>query len=401
MHEVDRLIQKLEIFANRYRLGLFVSIGLGYIYILFTIAFFCFYIYNWQHIFSDPVPVRIVVNLLLFSTVLFSLLKLFTIELLPPAGIDLDLQSPVYSELKDYIDRLLTNHSSQSIAGIIIDRELSIAVVQIPRWGMLGKNQNLLTIGLPLMLALTPSQFEAILSYELAHLSTKKLRWNNWIVGIVNSYQYLLNHLIKFEAIDLLFTNFWKGYIPFLDRYSLPLRRRNESHLDKLAAKIAGTKYLAEALVSIEIYRQFLAEDFWAKIYQNDRILPEPSDDIFDRMEIAIANDCHPESMQIWLKLALDKSSDCLDSRPSLKGRLLNLGYTETNISTLVSSINVSQNNNAARKYFGNSCDRLVDRLNQIWKAENIDRWQRITFKLIYGWELFYSKEVILTALIT
>jgi Zn-dependent protease with chaperone function len=55
------------------------------------------------------------------------------------------------------------------------------SVVQIPRLGVFGWSRNYLTVGVPLLDAVTPEQFEAVLAHELGHLARAHGRFRTWI----------------------------------------------------------------------------------------------------------------------------------------------------------------------------------------------------------------------------
>nr|WP_219892239.1 M48 family metallopeptidase [Chamaesiphon polymorphus] len=257
--------------------------------------------------------------------------------------------------------------------------DVNAAVIQIPKFGMFGKKQNFLIVGLPLMLSLSSEQFKAVLAHEFAHLSTNELSLNNWLYRLVTNYKYLQENALKDNKVDLYLGLFLKWYVPLIDIHSFVLRRVNEYEADRLAANITGTKNFAIALVSIEIVQQFLNKKFWPGIYKNRGMQPEPPANIFELMEKSIAIECDPTDLQRWLKYSLNKQTNLSDTHPCLADRLLALGYREDAIKEIVSCLKF--HNSSARLCLGNSYYYILSQLNQAWIDDEL-----------YNWELNYAR---------
>lgn len=56
--------------------------------------------------------------------------------------------------------------------------------MQHARLGVLGWHVNYLILGLPLMQAVSPEQFRAIVAHELGHLSRNHSRFAGWIYRV-------------------------------------------------------------------------------------------------------------------------------------------------------------------------------------------------------------------------
>ena len=103
----------------------------------------------------------------------FLILGCLWVPTAPPKGFHLDHQAAfMMDEVDDVAElfRLLDQVGSRRVHGVILDGELNASVVQTPRLGLFGWHRTWLVIGLPLMHALPPDEFRAVLAHEFAHL---------------------------------------------------------------------------------------------------------------------------------------------------------------------------------------------------------------------------------------
>ena len=147
------------------------------------------------------------------------ILRAFWVRFTPPTGYE------VYREdtprLFLLIDKLTTALGTPPFHHVLIVNELNAAVVQRPRLGIFGWYQNYLLLGLPLMLAMTPAQFRAVLAHEFGHLGHAHGRFSGWIYRTRMVWSRLLEELRAHDHWgSVLFTKFLNWYAPFFNAYS-------------------------------------------------------------------------------------------------------------------------------------------------------------------------------------
>jgi beta-lactamase regulating signal transducer with metallopeptidase domain len=279
----ETLIKKPEILARKnpqaYKIQIAILVGLGYFYVALPAFLVCLYIYHWYKIFTplsrplsklieiNLLPIVSIINLVIICLLLIPLFNTFFVKISPPPGVVLDLKKRDNSQIRDSLKAISIKVGSVEIDSVVMTADVNAAVIQVPQFGIFGKKQNFLMIGLPLMLSLTSEQFKAVLAHEFAHLSTNELSLNNWLYRLVTTYKYLQENALRDNKVDLYLGIFLRWYVPLLDVHSFVLRRINEYEADRVAANIAGTKNFASALVSLEIAQQFLNEKFWPDIH--------------------------------------------------------------------------------------------------------------------------------------
>src|SRR6185436_12833883 len=78
---------------------------------------------------------------------------------------------------------------------IYVSDEFNCGIVQIPSLGMFGWLNNYLVVGLPLLKALSPEEFRAVLAHEFGHLSGKHGRFSGWIYRVRQSWVEVLTRV--------------------------------------------------------------------------------------------------------------------------------------------------------------------------------------------------------------
>ena len=143
--------------------------------------------------------------------------------------------------------------------------------------GFFGFGPVTLSLGLPLMQALSPEQLEAVVSHEYGHVAAKDNAFGQWVYRIRNSWLYLGDRL-KTEQLwyVLRLNDFYQWFLGFFSAYSFMLSRLCEFEADAFAGRIVGNRQIAEALVAVDIYSERMRADFWDKIWEKAKVAPEP-----------------------------------------------------------------------------------------------------------------------------
>lgn len=112
---------------------------------------------------------------------------------------------------------------------VLLTDELNAAIVQRPRLGLFGWQQNFVILGLPLLEAFTFEQTRAVLAHEMGHLSRQHSRLAGWVYRVQQTWQQVL---VSLEAAGHraggLFGWFFRRYAPYFAAYSFVLRRADE-----------------------------------------------------------------------------------------------------------------------------------------------------------------------------
>ena len=377
----DRLIQKLEVFANKqphlYKLHVAFLATLGYAYIFLVLAItlallvgIIFGILNAQSISNLSLT-----GLLFFLTLAFVLVRSLWVSFPPPTG--LPLQPKDVPNLYSLINEISSKLQAPRFHHILLTNDFNAGVVQRPRLGLLGWQQNYLIVGLPLMLALPPEQFRAVLAHELGHLSGNHSRFSGWIYRQRETWYRIVTGLRQsgHEILSLIFQLFLIWYIPFFNAYSFVLARMDEYEADRCAVDLTGEQNAAEALINMEVKSRFIERYFWSSIYKQVETEIEPPKMTYMAMQQALSQRLHQEITSSYLMEALMEKTNNTDTHPCLKDRLKALGYI-CNIQkelAIFAPIKIS----AAQEFLGDKLEKLIEDFSQNWGEKIATHWRQ------------------------
>lgn len=226
----------------------------------------------------------------------------------------------LYSE----IDELTKTLNSLAIDQVILDERLNAAVVQNPRFGILGGQQNTLVLGLALLLALSPQQMRSVLAHEFGHLSGNHSRFSGWIYRVRLSWNRVMH---AFEASELfgakMMKRFFDWYAPKFSAYSFALARNNEYEADKVAVELTSREDAAKALVNVYAVAPYIDENYWHEYFKKADVMEVPPNRPYEGLanflkitpiDEAVLKERINEEMAVETHYA--------DTHPSLKDRI-------------------------------------------------------------------------------
>ena len=153
---------------------------------------------------------------------------------------------------------------------ILLTDEFNAAIVQRPRLGLFGWQENYLMVGLPLLRGLSPDEVQAVIAHEFGHLSGQARcvfgmdlsRSTN--VG-ASAYKAATRAPASAPASS---ESFFKWYAPYFTAYCSCLTRASMKQIVRrsVAAKKRGAHVNQE-----RVERQALADEFWPEVFPRRR----------------------------------------------------------------------------------------------------------------------------------
>ncbi|MBD1937163.1 M48 family metallopeptidase [Microcoleus sp. FACHB-68] len=379
--QFDALIQRLEKFAHQqpalYKLGVALLAVLGYVYIFSILALLLaiFAVLVALVISTGRLNFYIIKFGILILVPTFIVLKSLWVRFPPPTGLELRRQD--VPRLFELVDELTLKLEAPRFHHILLTDEFNAAVAQRPRLGIFGWQQNYLLVGLPLMQALSPEQFRAVLAHELGHLSGNHSRFAGWIYRVRQTYVQILERLHHSNqgGSSVLFNAFFNWYAPFFSAYSFVLARMNEYEADRCAAALAGAQNMAEALINVEISARFLQHSFWPNLDKQVIHQVEPPAAIYTNLVKALAAGIPPDEATVWLDRALAQKTDLDDTHPCLAERLSALGYLKGKPKQL--SLPADVKISAAQELLESNLKKFLADFDHTWKQEMATPWRQ------------------------
>ena len=380
----DRLIKRLERFAETkpalYKIcvSLFAVLGYAYIILIIFVNFALLAALVWLGLNSQPTNAHAVkggVQAFIFLLAL-ALVLLRSLWISFPAPTGLELRRKDVPSLFQLVDGLSSKLKAPRFHRILLTDEFNACVIQRPRLGLFGWQQNYLIVGLSLMLALSPEQFRAVLAHELGHLSGNHNRLHGWIYRQRITWHQIFQRLKSDnKSTWFIFDWFFKWYMPFFNAYSFVLARMNEYEADKCSVELTGIQNTAEALINTELKSRFLQYCFWSHIYKQVETEVEPPATTFTNMKLALMKEIPIADASTFLVQALAEITNNQDTHPCLTQRLQALRYIPKNEEAiyLAKPIQVS----AARELFGVNLEKYLDYFNKDWLERMATPWRQ------------------------
>ena len=355
----DALLERLRHAARRrpgvFRLKTALLAALGYAYILAILSLIL--------LAGFILPLFLLVPALIL---VYLILRALWVRVYPPPGLALD--RPDAARLYRELDALRAKLYIPAFDCIQLDGSFNAAVNQIPRLGILGWNRSYLTIGLPLLLGLSPQQFRCVLAHEMCHLFGGHSRFGTWLYRAGESWNRLMQ---GFEArdsrADALFRAFFRWYVPRLNAHTLALAQVNELDCDRFAADLMGSRDKADALIWVRLKGRYYDTVFWDEIWKTCESSPEPPANSFSTLREAIR--VHPEGEIAvkWLDEALVEVVPAEEVHPSLSDRLKSLGEAPRVPPPLEET--------AAEFFLRDHLDRYLENFSADWREKATPNW--------------------------
>ncbi|MEM9544043.1 MAG: M48 family metalloprotease [Cyanobacteria bacterium P01_E01_bin.42] len=250
--QFNTLVKRLERNARQnpglYKLQVGLLAMLGYIYILFALALLLAALVFLMAIviYSNRISSGVIQLAVVLIGVIAIVARSLWVTMAPPNGIYLTRRR--FPNLFGHLDKLTKKLKAPRCHHVILTGDFNAAVMQVSRLGIFGWQQNYLIIGLPLMQALSPSRFRAVLAHEFGHLSGNHGRFGGWIYHQRQTWMGMLERLHQSDQgwATLFFQLFLNWYAPFFNAYSFVLARTNEYEADRCAAQVSGNRTAAE-----------------------------------------------------------------------------------------------------------------------------------------------------------
>jgi len=325
--ELEQLVRRLESYARqhptRYKLNVALVAALGYVYVLAVLGL-ALAIGAWLMLsLKDGGSGHLSSIKLLFGLGLLAavILRAFRVRFTPPTGFEVHREDA--PRLFLLIDKLTNALGTPPFHHVFIVNDLNAAVAQVPCLGIFGWYQNNLLLGLPLMLAMTPAQFRAVLAHEFGHLGRQHGRFSAWIYRTRIVWSRLLEELCaRHHWGSVLFTKFLDWYAPFFNAYSFVLARAQEYEADRQAARLVGPHAMKDALASLQVIARLIDELYWPSLNRRTITNPTPPASHLDELITVLQRVPPQDSIRKWLQDAMQQTTNYADTHPALADRL-------------------------------------------------------------------------------
>lgn len=238
--------------------------------------------------------------------------------------------------LHDKVGQMSAHFGGVGVDAVWITGDMNAAVIQRPRWGLVGRMQTHLLIGLPLAHSISPQQFSAVLAHEFGHLSLQRTGAASWARHIVAWWFRVSDGLVDQLPCTAAIIDRWTR--ADLVR-AIELAHVDEFEADAAAARRVGVETVANTLLEVALKERFLFEDYWCKVLQQSMVRPRPLIRPYREMALGMSAGFRaPASAASVMSSLYDESSDCADPlHPTVCERLEALGMSVDCLETVSS----------------------------------------------------------------
>lgn len=269
------------------------------------------------------------------------------------------------------LDEMRTRMKGPRFHHVLFTDEMNAAVVQHPRWGLLGGHRNYLILGLPLMEVLGPDEALAVVAHEYGHLAGQHGRFGAFIYRLRGAWARMQAMADGWtDWASRLVARLFRWYAPFFNAYTFVLARQNEYQADRSAAELVGVAPAANALARVNIAAQFEQACFWPDIHRRIRLEPAPPAARSLAWAQAWREQLQPQQAQDFLQQALARVTDHADTHPALADRLRAMGVDPA---TMAPPPVVGES--AAQAWLGKRLPALRKELDERWQRDIGERW--------------------------
>lgn len=254
-----------------------------------------------------------------------SIIRSLWISLSAPEGREVSRQEA--PELFGMIDSISRAAGGVAFHKVLLTEDLNASVVQVARAGVFGFYRNYLSLGVPLLDALSPEEFKSVLAHEFSHLSGADGKVGNWIYRIRQTWARVADEIFAQAGwLNAPLRGFFSWFWPRFNARAFLLSRANEYRADAFAAAVTSPGDCARALHRIHLESRNLDEGFWGKLQDRLRNESEPPREIYLELHSFLRRPLTEEMKSKWLQQAVTLKTNNSDTHPSLSDRCAALG---------------------------------------------------------------------------
>lgn len=290
----------------------------------------------------------------------------------PPTGRELSpREAPA---LFARLDELREHMAGPRIHKVLLRDERNAAIVQHPRFGLIGWEQNYLILGLPLLQSLSENEALAVVAHEYGHLSGHHSRLGGFIYRFRAAWGRVQALSEQWDDWgSRLMARLLRWYAPYFNAYTFVLARQNEYIADKTSMEVTGRTDTAHAMMRINVLAGFEDEIYWPSINGLVMHNPEPPASRFSFWAQSLQTQLDETACSRFLQVACQRRTDHLDTHPSLTDRLSALGATvgDETPAGLLAAPAVT----AAEAWLGANRSTIQAEFDESWREAVAENW--------------------------
>jgi len=359
----DRLISK---FHRSYLVlvCLFALTGYAFVFLFPALAYLSFN--HMLEIFLDDVVIDWQLFLIWFVAFLISIqLSYRMLVTRPVPAVGFTMPESKIPKIYSLVKEMQSHFKRPVIHRIIISVNYELDIVKTPRWILPIWSSNTLVIGLPLLICLSPEQFEYLLARKTGQFSRRNNILTNWLYqlnGIWQQYSYIYGKQKTSESRILKL--FYSVYASLYERISVNAAIADELYADEYVMELYSHEAVCEMITADALCRWYLEKRFWPVIekasLQKTNTVLQP----YRKLTTAIRSNLTSVKIAMLKKLVWNEPVERANRIPSIKLRLDKIGYAAPQMEE-------STGESAADFYLGASLNGALNLMDKLWLKNN------------------------------
>lgn len=283
------------------------------------------------------------------------------------------------------IDAVRAALKAPQVNQILLVPQFNASVTQLQMFGIFGMPRNFLVLGVPLMHALTPEQFDAVLAHEFAHLSGAHPKRGLQAYRIALTWRVLLARLEEADTwASVLFERFFKWYVPRVEALAFVSARADEFAADADAASVTSPRAMGSALAALASRANVGEHYYFPSVTARADEEPEPPTRPWREMRHALDDPRWAKARESALEVAVRRRATTADTHPSLVDRLRALGQLDPALTDVVAVRSALEqliepvHESAGDRYLGPVGEEYLAKLDAEWVAAMQPHWAQL-----------------------
>jgi Zn-dependent protease with chaperone function len=259
------------------------------------------------------------------------------------------------------VDDITAKIKAPRVDEIRVDAEFNASAAQWPRFGLLGKVRNILTIGSPLMMSLNTQELKGVIGHEMGHFAGDHGKKTGFVYRSAMIFQNLYNNMNgESGSGGFMLRRIVNWFFPRLEQLAMPLSRKNEFEADRAEVLISGTDSFASAFYKMNTAGTWFYKNLYEEVLRRK---PEnPLEWLEHRLSSPVPQLIYKESIE----KAIQSQTEPGDTHPSMTERLQAQGYqppTSDHVDQLMEKHNVAEANTSYRELLNPSAIAKVEQV--------------------------------------
>lgn len=282
--------------------------------------------------------------------------------------------------LFECLERVRRQTGARKLHRVEATWDFNAGVYDVPRLGFFGWPRHHMTVGLPLLEALSPAEAVAVLSHEMAHLSARHSSFGMWVYRLQHTWGRLFGQFsnpaksqtgrVTRSLVGAMTNWYW----PRLRAHLFVLSRSNEFVADRVSADCTSPEQAGSALWKIACCGLGIQQKFWPDLWQRASTEPSAPSDVMARMVAFLQERPAPEDARRWCEQASQRLTDRTDTHPSFADRTKALGLSPENFFS--TGFPSRQSPTAAELLFGDQIEWIRQEISARWRETAQGNWQ-------------------------